>query len=129
MVTNVQAYNYAGTQGSQQFPNFAPAMANDFFGSQIFGGVGYNQQQPTYTPPTNAASAILQQYMYETNASQGVNNTPPTMEDYAMATQIANMYSGANTPSLFQNNHFMQNDIFAQQVFPPFTMNNGQAIA
>ncbi len=129
MVTNVQAYNYAGTQASQQFPNFAPAMSNDFFGSQIFGGAGYNQQQPTYAPPTNAASAILQQHMYETNATQGVNNNPPTMEDYAMATQIANMYSGANTPSLFTNSYFMQNDIFAQQVFPPFTMNNGQAIA
>ena len=127
--TNFQAYGYAGNQAYPQMPNFAPAMANDFFGTQIFGNNVYNKpQQQTYTAPTNTASLILQNHINANSTAQTESNTPPTMEDYALATQIANMYSGANTPALLQNNHFISNDIFAQQVYPPFSMNNGQAI-
>ena len=132
MVTSVQSNNqaYVGNM------NFAPTMSNDFFGQQVFNGNNtYSvQQQPIFEEPTNIASAILQEHIAKTGpvmtqTTQYTNNRPLTMNDYAAATQIANMFSNTNTPALFTNSYFMQNDYLAQQIFPPFSMNNWQAIA
>lgn len=104
--------------------SFIPQMANDYFGSQIFGSnpFGYQQNQPRFTTASNDfASLLVQQHAGAANVQ-----TAPTMQDYVYATQIANMFAN-QTAMLSPYTSFTQNDIFAQQAMP-FMFNNGQTI-
>lgn len=101
-----------------------PSMANDFWGSQIFGTnpFGYQQNQPMFTSePNDLASLLVQQHAGASNVQ-----TAPTMQDYMYATQVANMFAN-QTAMLSPYTSFTQNDIFAQQTFP-MMFNNGQTI-
>ena len=138
---------------------YGTSMANDYFGSQIFGKGGvYNNTvntttsstvpnaqdtaalnvQDIYGQPDNVASALLQSYItaleaQNTSAAQPQitaqpqtaaqtqvtgniqnNTTVPTMQDYIIGTQIANLYAN-DIPLISQNTPYMQNDYFAQQ--------------
>jgi len=128
MTTNVSSNvgvntNVTATMNPYSFMN--TPMANDVFGSQIFGSNPFNyQQQPTFTtPPNDLASALVQQAV-------GANGTSgaPTMQDYYQATQVANMFMNPSNMTMSPYTSFTQNDIFAQQAMP-MMFNNGQAIA
>ncbi len=116
MTTNISATNFTNP--------YTMTMANDYFGSQVFGANPFGAQ-PQYSfegAPNDVASALVQQYAYSTGG------TAPTMQDYAMATQIADMYSNPNMAMISPYTSFTQSDIFAQQAMP-FMFNNGQAFA
>lgn len=116
MTTNISAANVTNP--------YTMSMANDYFGAQVFGTNPFGTQ-PQYNfggNPNDIASALVQQYAYSNGA------TAPTMQDYAMATQIADMYSNPNMAMISPYTSFTQSDIFAQQAMP-FMFNNGQAFA
>lgn len=103
---------------------YGTTMANDYFGTQVFGSNPFGFQQPQVaftTAPNDLASMLIQQHANSSNASSA-----PTMQDYVSATQIANMFSNQNA-TLAPYTSFTQNDIFAQQSFP-MMFNNGQTI-
>lgn len=115
-------------------------MGNDYFGSQVFGG-NYNQsvqnsvqeqpQQQAIAGSGTLASNIFQEFLAAQNgSSKQLQTTPfppqtapttgrtPTVQDYYMASQVANMFAG-NTPLIYKNTNFTDTDFFAQQLFNP----------
>lgn len=114
MVSNVSAQQQvASNQNNPYAGMFQASMANDFFGSQVFGTNPVNYNRPINSNPTNAASAILAQYQMSTGG--GSSNY---MDDYILATTVANQMSGgANNVLLSTYTNFSQNDIFANQLF------------
>lgn len=113
MVANVSSAN--AKANNMYGLSYGPSMSNDYFGSQVFGNNTMNFQgnSATFsTQPNDLASALVQQYAGATNSTGQL-----TAQSYAMANQIANMYT-SNIPSLFSNTSFVQNDIFAQQAMP-----------
>lgn len=115
MVANMSSVNaYANNMYGL---SFGPSMANDYFGSQVFGNNSMNVQSsgPVFTKaPNDLASYLIQQHAAANNVTV---QSQPTWQNYAMATQIADMYT-SNIPPLFSGTSFMQNDIFAQQAMP-----------
>ena len=95
-----------------------PSMANDLFGSQYFGTV-FNSasNSPSFMSkaPRNSASALLHAYA---NANGGTNIGAPTMQDYYLATQIANQFAN-NQYLISPYSSFFQNDAFAQKLINP----------
>lgn len=123
MTVNVSS-NAANSTANMYTTSFVPQMANDYFGSQVFGSnpFGYQQNRPNFTSaPNDLASSLVQQYAGANNAQAA-----PTMQDYVYATQVANMFAN-QTATLSPYTSFTQNDIFAQQAMP-FMFNNGQTI-
>lgn len=181
-----KALTTPNNQGDIYTAMFAPSMANDYFGSQVFGtGSVYNTQAsaPVSTPaaaqstpvaapeveipnifesaPENYASALLQAHaidtnpalqqllereIYQQNAVETAQTAPvqqqvssqastvpaqttaaPTMQDYYIATQIANQFANS-TPLVSPYDSYFQRDFFAQQSINPQTnVNNNQA--
>ncbi|DAA96524.1 TPA: hypothetical protein CPT80_04275 [Candidatus Gastranaerophilales bacterium HUM_9] len=124
IASNVNA-NINGVAQMGQYSFMDTPMANDVFGSQVFGSnpFGY-QQQPTFTTaPNDLASALVQQAV-----GGSATNSAPTIQDYYQATQVANMFMNPNSMSMSPYTSYTQNDIFAQQAMP-LMFNNGQAIA
>lgn len=119
--------NFSSGDSANMYTNaFSTPMANDYFGSQIFGSnpFGFQQQnQVCFTQaPNDLASFIIQQHASTNNASSAL-----TMQDYVYATQVANMFAGQNA-AMTPYTSFTQNDILAQQAMP-LLFNNGQYIA
>lgn len=141
-ISNASALNTAQTMYNPYFNLGQASMANDFFGSQAFGHSlyatpqnfgnlqAYPQAVTTQSVPNldaasgSVASAILQQYCQAQNSAlspayanpaQNAGNRMLTLQDYATATQIANMFS-ANAPLINPNTNFFQKDMFAQQL-------------
>ena len=130
MTTNVSSNvgattNVNSTVSMNPYSFMNTPMANDVFGSQIFGNnpFGYQQQPKFTTPPNDLASALVQQAV-----GANVANSAPTMQDYYQASQVANMFMNPSSMSMSPYTSFTQNDIFAQQTMP-MMFNNGQAIA
>lgn len=130
MTTNVSSNvgattNVNSTVSMNPYSFMNTPMANDVFGSQIFGNNPFSyQQQPKFTtPPNDLASALVQQAV-----GANVANSAPTMQDYYQASQVANMFMNPSNMSMSPYTSFTQNDIFAQQTMP-WMFNNGQAIA
>ena len=130
MTTNVSSNvgattNVNSTVSMNPYSFMNTPMANDVFGSQIFGNnpFGYQQQPKFTTPPNDLASALVQQAV-----GANVANSAPTMQDYYQASQVANMFMNPSSMSMSPYTSFTQNDIFAQQAMP-LMFNNGQAIA
>lgn len=130
MTTNVSSNvgattNVNSTVSMNPYSFMNTPMANDVFGSQIFGNnpFGYKQQPKFTTPPNDLASALVQQAV-----GANVVNSAPTMQDYYQASQVANMFMNPSNMSMSPYTSFTQNDIFAQQTMP-MMFNNGQAIA
>lgn len=121
MTVNLSSGSYSNMYANA----FSTPMANDYFGSQVFGTnpFGYQQQSaPIFeSAPNNIASALVQEY-----ANSQYTSSIPTLQDYAQATQIANMFAGQNA-MMTPYTSFTQNDIFAQQTMP-YLFNNGQYI-
>ena len=111
------------------------SMATDFFGSQAFGNGIVTPQvtpqavsQPQAAPAGNGtlASAIFQEYLASQNGVQtqapqvstAVPTRTPTIEDYYIASQIANKFAN-DIPLMSATTGFTNNDFLAQQVFNP----------
>ena len=122
MTTNVSNANVATNNSMACNPYGLSGMANDYFGSQIFGNTpsvfgGINATRFS-TAPNDLASQLVQEH------AGAMGYGMPTMQDFYTATQIANMFS--NDPALLSPyTSFTQNDIFAQQ----YMLGNGQFFA
>lgn len=126
----VAGINYNNVNTAVQCNNgLAPAMATDYFGSQIFGANPFCQgvTRPIFEgEPDDFASLLVQKYAYE--AYEANPQKAPTMQDYVKATQIADMFSNNYSASAPQYTNFYKNDIFAQNSIPNL-YNNRQVIA
>jgi len=99
--------------------------------------------QDIYGQPDNIASALLQSYMASTDPNYAQTNTAatttattaaantstaaaaPTMQDYIIATQVANQFANA-APLTSTSTAYTSNDYFAQQAFGTQNLNNNQ---
>ena len=119
--TSVSATTAATTQNQYFNPlGTTNTMSTDFFGSQVFGNGIFNpaSTSPSFMKetPKNSASALLHNY-YQTNG--GANPTgAATMQDYYIASQIANQFAN-NSYLISPYSSFFQNDFLAQQLIPP----------
>ena len=123
-LNTVQATGFNPNFNMNNSYSMQTSMANDFFGAQAFGG-GFQvnpAQQVSFLGQGNGslASNILQEYCLSQGGcgmtSAGLRT--PTMQDYYMASQVANMFAN-NTPLLSSTTSFTNTDLFAQQVFNP----------
>ena len=123
-LVNPSMYNQCGALSQT-------SMANDFFGSQAFGVQFPNVKSNTPVKENvkiegsgTLESAIFQQYLANQNGSANVEQQvqpaqplrTPTVQDYYMATQIANMFA-SDVPLISNSTSFTQNDFFAQRQF------------
>ena len=117
------------------------AFGNCFGGSSIYSAPQQTQQvqQPQILNenPTNIASALLgqhylltQQAVAQQQAQAGVQTgvqpqvtaqtqsvlNNPTMQDYYVGTQIASLFSNANTALISPYDSYFQRDFFGQQM-------------
>ena len=98
----------------------APQGAQPVLGSGTLASAIFQQylmsQNGIQTPPQAPQTQTVTDT--QSNVSVTPGKTAPTMQDYYMASQIANAFAGS-TPIIYNPSGFVQNDVFAQQYFNP----------